>query len=194
MKLALVAPAATVIEAGTVTASPLLDRLTANPPLGAAVFSVIVQRSVPAPVIDERLQPRPLNAGALGSFRLAAFSCNENVSTALPALAVSVTVCAVLTAEMLALKSADVDPAATVIDAGTVTAPLVLPRLTANPPLGAAAFSVIVQRSVPAPVIDDLKQLSPLNVAALGPSRLAALSCTAKSSTTPPALAVSVTA
>jgi hypothetical protein len=51
VKLALLAPAATVTVAGTVTAELLLDRLTLTPPLGAAALSPTVQVSVPAPVI-----------------------------------------------------------------------------------------------------------------------------------------------
>ena len=51
VKLALAAPAVTVTEVGTVTAELLLDRLTVNPPLGAAALSATVQVSVPAPVI-----------------------------------------------------------------------------------------------------------------------------------------------
>lgn len=46
-KLAVVAPAATVTEAGTVTAALLLDRLTTVPPLGAAGLTVTVHESVP---------------------------------------------------------------------------------------------------------------------------------------------------
>ncbi len=53
VKPALVAPAATVTEDGTVTAALLLDRLTAWPPVPAAAVNVTVQASVPAPVIDE---------------------------------------------------------------------------------------------------------------------------------------------
>jgi hypothetical protein len=64
VKLAVVAPEATVTEAGTVTAELLLARPTANPPLAGATFSVTVQLSVPAPVIDALLQLKPLNAGA----------------------------------------------------------------------------------------------------------------------------------
>jgi hypothetical protein len=93
----------------------------------------------------------------------------------------------VLTADTVAVKLAVVDPAATVTEAGTVTAELLLARLTANPPLGAAAFSVTVQLSVPAPVIDPLAQVSALNTGAL------ALSCNAKVFATLLALAVSVT-
>ena len=69
------------------------------------------------------------------------------------------------------MKLAEVDPPATVTDAGTVTAELLLARLTANPPLAAATFSVTVQLSVPAPVIDPLLQLSPLNTGTPVPLR-----------------------
>jgi hypothetical protein len=64
----------------------------------------------------------------------------------------------------VAVKLAVVDPAATVTEAGAVTAELLLATLTANPPLGAAAFSVTVQLSVPAAVIDALAQFNPLKV------------------------------
>jgi hypothetical protein len=47
------------------------------------------------------------------------------------------------------------------IEAGTVTAELLLDRPTVNPPLAAAAFNVTVQLSVPAPVIEPLEQISP---------------------------------
>jgi hypothetical protein len=70
------------------------------------------------------------------------------------------------------VKLAVVDPAATVTEAGTVTAELLLARLTAKPPLAAAGFRVTVQLSVPAPVIDPLVQLSPLNIGTPVPLRL----------------------
>jgi hypothetical protein len=60
------------------------------------------------------------------------------------------------------VKLAVVDPAATVTEAGTMTAVLLLARFTVKPPLAAAALSVTVQPSVPAPVIGPLLQLSPL--------------------------------
>ena len=62
-KLALVAPAATVTLAGTVTAGLLLARLTAKPPVAAAAFRVTVQLSVPAPVIAPLLQLSPVSSG-----------------------------------------------------------------------------------------------------------------------------------
>ena len=62
-KLALVAPAATVTEAGTVTEELLLARFAANPPLAAAVFRVTVHGSEPAPVMDESAQESPESTG-----------------------------------------------------------------------------------------------------------------------------------
>jgi hypothetical protein len=56
-------------------------------------------------------------------------------------------------------------PAGTVNVLGTVTAELLLDRLTVNPPLVAAAVSVTVQASVPAPVMAPLLQDSWLNAA-----------------------------
>jgi hypothetical protein len=78
----------------------------------------------------------------------------------------------VLTAETVAVKLPVVAPAATVTLAGTVTAELLLARLTANPPLAAAAFRVTVQLSVLAVVIDPLVQLSALNTGKPVPLRL----------------------
>ncbi len=54
--------------------------------------------------------------------------------------------------------------AGTVTVAGTVTAVLLLERLTTNPPLGAAAFNVTVQASVPEPVMEPLPQVTALTV------------------------------
>ncbi|MGB6746014.1 MAG: hypothetical protein WBE38_20360, partial [Terracidiphilus sp.] len=58
-KLAVVAPAATVTEAGTATEELLLARLTENPPVAAAAFRVTVQASVAAPVTEELEQEIP---------------------------------------------------------------------------------------------------------------------------------------
>ncbi len=62
----------------------------------------------------------------------------------------------------MAAKLALVAPAGTVTVAGTATALLLLAKLTAKPPLAAAAFSVTVQLSVPAPVNDALVQDRPV--------------------------------
>jgi hypothetical protein len=79
-------------------------------------------------------------------------------------LAVKVTACATFTAETVAEKLPLVAPTAREIEAGTVTAGLLLPRFTVSPPVGHAAFVVTVQLSVPAPVIVPLVQLSALSL------------------------------
>jgi hypothetical protein len=102
-------------------------------------------------------------------------SCRAKFCDAPPALAISVAVCAVLTAVTVVVKGALVEPAATVTEAGTVAAVLLLARLTTNPPVAAAAFSVTVQLSVPAPVIEPLEQVSPVNTGTPAPLRLTAV-------------------
>jgi len=54
-----------------------------------------------------------------------------------------------LTAETVAVNWALLDPAATVTLAGTLTLALPLDKVTANPPVEAASFSVTVQEEVP---------------------------------------------
>jgi hypothetical protein len=66
VKLALVAPAAIVTDAGTVTALLPLARLTGVAVVAAEV-SVTVHASVPAPVSDPLLQERALNVGVIGA-------------------------------------------------------------------------------------------------------------------------------
>ena len=71
-KLPVVAPAATVTEAGTVTEVLLLLRLTVKPPVGAAVFSETVQASEPAPVMEAFVQVSPVSTGTPVPLRLMA--------------------------------------------------------------------------------------------------------------------------
>ncbi len=99
-------------------------------------------------------------------------NCKAKVLATLLALAVRVAVWEVVTEETVAVKAAVVAPAATVTVAGTATDELLLARLTVNPPVGAAAFSVTVQLSVPAPVIEPLVQLGPLSIGTPVPLRL----------------------
>jgi hypothetical protein len=92
----------------------------------------------------------------------------------LPALAESVTACALLTEETVAEKLVVVAPAATVTEAGTVTEVLLLLRLTVKPPVGAAVFSETVQASEPAPVMEAFVQVSPVSTETPVPLRLMA--------------------
>jgi hypothetical protein len=96
----------------------------------------------------------------------AAFSCKLKVSDTPPAVAVSATICAVLTEDAVAVNPALVAPAGTVTADGTVIALLLLARLTVMPPVPAAAFRVTVQESAPAPNKATLVQLNELKFVA----------------------------
>ena len=175
---ALVDPATTVTEAGTLSEELLLASVTANPPLGAAAESVTEQASVTAPVSELLLQETPLSAAC-------GLSCSEVALLTPAAVAVIVAVVVVLTADAVAVNGALVDPAATVTEAGTVTEELLLASVTANPPLGAAAVSVTVQAFEVAPVSELLLQETP-------PSAASGFNCSEVVWLTPPAVAVMV--
>ncbi len=64
----------------------------------------------------------------------------------------------------MAAKFALVSPAATVTDAGTATAPLLLARFTTKPLLSAGALNSTVQLSAVDPVMELFVQLSEVNV------------------------------
>ena len=83
----------------------------------------------------------------------------------MPKVALSVAVCAVLTAATVAVKLALVAPATMTTEDGTVTAEEVLDRLTTWPPVGAGALRVTVQVSVAAFVSEALAQLRLLGIA-----------------------------
>jgi hypothetical protein len=102
-------------------------------------------------------------------------NCTPKVSVTPFAEADKVTACATFTAFTVAGYVALFWPLATVTLAGTATAGLLLLRLTARPPLAAAAFSVTVHVSVPAPVIDPLEQLSAVSAGTPVPLRLTAV-------------------
>ena len=76
-------------------------------------------------------------------------------------MAVSFTVCELLTLETMAAKLALVDPDGTETEAGTLMAALLLVRFTVMPMLGAAPLNLTSQESDPAPSIDELAQVSP---------------------------------
>jgi hypothetical protein len=164
VKLAEVAPAATVMEAGTATAEALLARLTANPPVGAAVVRMTEQTSEPEPVIAALEQVRACSAAM-------AFNCTDSVLVAPPAVAVTVAVCVVVTADTDSVKLAEDALFATDTDDGTVTAASLLLRLTATA-LVAAEVRVTEQELVPAPVNAALLQDTDESVGAAAAFRL----------------------
>ena len=129
---------------------------------GAVPVEVNVTGSVDgtfsATVPNARLGGLTVNTGP------AAFNCRAKVVETLPALAVRVTACAVVTAETVAVNTALLALAGTTTAAGTVTAALLLTNDTLKPPVPAGPLRVTVHASVPAPVIDALLHESALNV------------------------------
>jgi hypothetical protein len=116
----------------------------------AAVFNATLPKA--------RLLALRLNVGVL------ALSARAKVLETVPAVAVRVAVCAVVTEAIVAEKATPVELAGTVTVAGKVTEVSLLERLTLSPLLPAAALRVTVQASVPVPVIEPLVQESALNV------------------------------
>jgi hypothetical protein len=123
---AVVAPAAMFMLAGTVTEELLLDRFTAVVDCAAEVRET-VQAVVIGPVNVEVLQKTWLNVAVAV---VTGFTARVKVLEILPEVPVNVTVCAVLTADAVALNPAVVAPAAILRVAGTVTAELLLDRFT----------------------------------------------------------------
>ena len=109
--------------------------------------------------------PKATLAALTLSVGTAACSRRVKLLEALPEVADKVTVCPVATGETAAVKPALPALAGTVTNAGTVTAELLLDRLTFKPPLAAAVLRVRLQASVPDPVIDLLLQDRELNAA-----------------------------
>ena len=130
---------------------------------GAVPVDVSVTGSVEA--VFKVTLPNAKLAGLTVNVAAAAFNCRAKVLETPPALAVRVTACAVVTEDTVAVNPTLVALAGTTTVAGTVTAALLLVRPTLKPPLPAAALSVTVHASLPAPVIDALLQDNALNAA-----------------------------
>jgi hypothetical protein len=101
------------------------------------------------------------------SARIQALNCRANLMELLPAFAVSVTVCGVKTDDTFAVNWALVAFAGTVTVAGTVTAALLLERLTLCL-LADAELSFTVQTSVADPIAVALLQENALNAGPTG--------------------------
>jgi len=89
--------------------------------------------------------PKPRLAGLTAKVATPAFSCRAKLLETVPALAVSVTACVDVKDDTVAVNPALVAHAATDTVPGTVTAVLLLARLTLKPPLPAAAVNLTVQ-------------------------------------------------
>ena len=170
VKVAVVADAGTVTEAGTVRVEvALLESATLAPPLGAAFDRVTVQ------VVEE--EAGRLVLAQLSEVRVTAAAGDTVIVTVrLVPLSVAVTIAVwlVMTDNAVAVKVAVVADAGTVIEAGTVNAVIaLLESATLAPPAGAALDSVTVQ------AVDNreprlmLEQLSELRVTCTTSDRLA---------------------
>jgi hypothetical protein len=140
LKVAVMAPAATVIDAGTVSEVLLLARATLEPPVGAAWVRVTVQ-------VLTALCPRLVGLQVrVETCTAAASRLTVAVWELLPSVAVTVALWLLtIEAAAVALKVVFVAPAATVTDAGTLRSALLLATVTFVPPVGAAWVSVTVQ-------------------------------------------------
>jgi hypothetical protein len=158
-KEALVAPAATVMEAGMVRAALLSERVTRRPAAGAAAVRVTVQEAVPPEVTEEGLQERVLGTGR-GEM------VTEAVLVVPLPVAETVTTVSAATVPAEAEKEALVAPAATVMEAGMVRAALLSERVTSRPAAGAAPVRETVQVDAPLESSDAGEQASWLKVTA----------------------------
>lgn len=129
--MAELAPAGTVADAGTVSIELADDRVTAEPPLGAARFRTTVQFAVADGGRLDGLHATELTVTV--ATRLMVALCEL-----LPRVAVTVADWLLGRVAVVALNVAELDPAATVTDAGTVNVGLVFVSVTTLPPVGAA--------------------------------------------------------
>jgi hypothetical protein len=144
VKLAVVAPAATVTLAGTRAAPVLLHESdTTAPPVGAAPLNVTVPVENCVPPVT--LVGFSVNEDSVTGGGGAGFTVSVAVLVVPPNAALIVTAVVTLTALVLTVKLAVAAPAATVTLAGTRAAPvLLLESVTTAPPAGAAPLNVTV--------------------------------------------------
>jgi hypothetical protein len=143
LNVPVVAPASTLTDAGTVSDGLLLASVTPNPPNGAVWPSVTVQ-------VLTALWPRLVGLQATPDTKPGANRLIVAVCELPPRVAVTVALRLVrIIAAAVALNVAMVAPAATVTDAGTVSASLLLASAKPHPPAGAAWASVTVQVLTP---------------------------------------------
>jgi len=134
--VAVVAPAITVTDEGTVALVVDEVRLTDTPPAGAAVASVIVPVVLPPPITVVGLRVTDQDGTVTVRVAFADWP---------PAVAVMVLVVVAPTVSEVTVKLAEVVPAGMVTDPGTVAAVLLLDvKATAKPPVGALLLIVTV--------------------------------------------------
>jgi hypothetical protein len=136
VNVAVVEPAATKTEDGTVALTLLEDRVTAAPPVPAGPVNVTVPVDV-LPPMTEFGDTAMLD-------RLAAKMAKDAVLVTPPSVPVIVAVILLGTGDVVIVNVAVVAPAATIIDDGMVAFIVLDDRLTTAPPAGAAKVSVTV--------------------------------------------------
>ena len=134
-----------------------------KPPTGAGLVSDAVQLVCAPEAMLAGAHVRDERAGG-------AETVNEAVFDTLFQLAVMTAGVSVVTAAAVAVNVAVVAPAATVTEAGTVRAMLLLERSTAAPPAGAAAVSLTVQAAEEPEATLVGVQVSVDNVGGVSPS------------------------
>jgi len=120
--VAVVAPAATVTEAGVLVELLLSESVTASPPVGAALEMVTVPVEEAPPTTEVGFTVTDDTVGEL--------TVNVAVWDVLLAVAVIVELVLEATATVVAVNVAVVAPDATVTELGTVTEGLLLDRIT----------------------------------------------------------------
>jgi hypothetical protein len=139
LNVAVVAPAVTVTDVGTVSEVLLVASVTLDPPARAIWVSVTVQ-------VLTALCPRLVGPQATLEISTGANRPIVAVCELLPEVAVTAALWLLaIEADAVALKVAVVAPAATVTAPGTVSKPLLLASVTLDPPARAIWVSVTVQ-------------------------------------------------
>jgi len=156
-KLAVVAPAAMVIEAGAVSNGLLDERVTVRPPVGAGALAVTVQVLMAPDVREVGAQASEVTVTSGARLMEAVLELPFKA-------AVTTAVWALVTVPAVAVKEAVVAAAATVTLAGTVKLTLLLVKATVEPPVGAGALKVTLQALVPGPVNEAGLQVRPVTV------------------------------
>ena len=143
-----------VTVAGTFADGDELDRVTIEPPVGAAALIVIVPVELLLPTIVAGSNENPLNA--IGLIVKAAFADVTEVA------AVILSWIWEGTDSVVTVNVAEVVPAPIVIDPGTVAAALLLDKLMLKPPAGAGLPIVTVAALVAPPIKVEGSRVRPV--------------------------------
>jgi hypothetical protein len=138
MKVPVDDPAVIMLAAGTVTSGLLLNSVTTLQPVGTVLVKVIVQvlTMLEIKVVGLQLTDDTPKPGT--RLKATLFEPPFNV-------ALTVAGWLVLNVLVVALKVAEVDPAATTTEPGVVSVALLLDKGTVAPPVGAALLKEMVQ-------------------------------------------------